>query len=245
MLHMILAALSLAAFFLFTLLLIPVEWVIGKFSVRAQDTSRLKIVQGYLRLLLFLCGTKVTLIGREKLPADTPVLYALNHRSVFDIVATLAWCPSMTGYIAKKEFERVPLLSWWIRWTHGFFLDRTSLKEGLKTILSAIEQVRGGISIAVFPEGTRSREADERVLLPFHEGSFKIAVKAGCPVIPVAISHSSQIFGDHFPLISSTHVIIEYGDPIDPKRLAGEEKKFIGKYTRSLIREMLVKNYGM
>ena len=82
------------------------------------------------------------------------------------------------GFFAKKEMEKVPLLSTWMKRLHCLFLDRNDLKQGLKTILTAIEKVKSGISICIFPEGTRNKNEDELDMLPFHEGSFKIAAKA-------------------------------------------------------------------
>ena len=103
--------------------------------------------------------------------------YIGNHRSYFDIVLSYSRCPIRTGYIAKKEMERYPLLSNWMRYLHCLFLDRKDIKQGLKTILTAIEKIKSGISICIFPEGTRNKNKDELELLPFHEGSFKIASK--------------------------------------------------------------------
>ena len=243
MFHLILAAISIILFLVFSILLIPVEWIVGRISPAARDQSRFRILQGYVKVLLFLCGVKVTLIGREKVPTDRSVFYAINHRGSFDILVMLAYFPTLTGFIAKKEFEKIPLLSWWITWTHGFFLDRENLKEGLKTVLAAIEEIKKGVSIAIFPEGTRSRTPDERELLEFHEGSFKIATKPGCPIVPVAICHTSEIFEDHLPFIHSTRVVVEYADPIDTAALSREDGKFMGRQVREIIRQLVVKNH--
>ena len=82
-------------------------------------------------------------------------------------------------------------------------------------------------------------------MLPFHEGSFKIATKAGCPIIPMAISGSADIWESHFPKIKKTHVILEYGKPIYADQLDKEDKKHLGTYTQNIIHEMLVKNKSM
>ena len=74
---------------------------------------------------------------------------------------------------------------------HCLFLDRKDIKQGLKTILEGIEKVKSGISICIFPEGTRNKVND--TFLPFHEGSFKIAEKSGCPIIPMSIYNSAAI----------------------------------------------------
>lgn len=129
---------------------------------------------GSFKFILWEAGTKVTIIGEENVPKDTPVLYIGNHRSYFDIVLSYSRCPIRTGYIAKKEMERYPLLSNWMRYLHCLFLDRKDIKQGLKTILTAIEKIKSGISICIFPEGTRNKNKDELELLPFHEEVSKL-----------------------------------------------------------------------
>lgn len=230
---------------IYLVLSIPVffaEWIIGKFNPHARDISSLRIVQAGFKLVILISGVKLTVIGEENIPDDTAVLYIGNHRSYFDIVLTYARCKGLTGYVAKKEMLRIPLLSTWMKFLHCQFLDRSDIREGLKTILAAIEKIREGVSIMIFPEGTRSKNASELELLPFHEGSFKIATKSGCPIIPVCINHSSALFEDHFPHIRPAHVIIEYGKPIYPKELPREDQKFIGKYVQNVIAETLKKN---
>ena len=99
------------------------------------------------------------------------------------------------------------------------FLDREDIKQGLKTILQAADYVKSGISVCIFPEGTRNKNADETEMLPFHDGSFKIAARAKSPIIPIAISNSANIWEANFPKMTPTHVVIEYGKPIIPSEL--------------------------
>ncbi len=121
-------------------------------------------------------------------------------RSFFDVPLTYPRCPIRTGYIAKKEMEKVPLLSTWMkRYLHCLFLDRKDMKQGLKTILTAVEKVKSGISICIFPEGTRNKNEDELDMLPFHEGSFKIATKAKLPDHPNGDQQFSRHLGKPFP----------------------------------------------
>ena len=168
------------------------------------------------------------------------MLYVGNHRSFFDIVLTYPRVPRPTGYIAKKEIEKVPLLRTWMRNLHCLFLDRNDVKAGLKTILEAIDKMKNGISICIFPEGTRNKVAD--TFHPFHEGSFKIAQKAGCPIVPITINNSSAILEDHFPKIKKAHVIIEYGKPVYISDLPAEYKKQPGAYMQQIISETYFKN---
>ena len=205
-----------------------------------KNKSSLAIVNWAFRVCLFLAGTSVTVIGEENVPKDVPVLYIGNHRSYFDILITYIRVPRPTGYIAKKEMLRYPLLSNWMKNLHCLFLDRKDIKQGLKTILTAIEKVKSGISICIFPEGTRNRVND--TFMEFHEGSFKIAEKTGCPIIPMSINNSAQIFEDHIPKIKKAHVVLEYGKPIYPAELSKEERKHLGVYTQNIIKETYFKN---
>ena len=84
------------------------------------------------------------------------MLYVGNHRSYFDILAGYVSVPSLMGFVAKKEMEKIPLLSTWMKLVNCLFLDRENVKEGLKTILQGINQIKNGISVWIFPEGTRN-----------------------------------------------------------------------------------------
>ena len=185
-------------------------------------------------------GMTVTVRGKEKIP-DTSVLYVGNHRSYFDILVGYTTVPGLTGFVAKKEMDRYILLRDWMRNVNCLFLDRKNIKEGLKTILEGVAKIKAGISIWIFPEGTRSRGASELDMLEFKEGSLKIAEKSGHPVVPVAITGTAEVFEAHMPFIRPSHVIIEYGDPIYIKQLEPSQRKFVGEYTREVIRGMLEK----
>ena len=235
MIRLILVAVFLVLFLVLGIPLLLIEWVIGKFNQRAKDISSLRIVQWAFKVILFLAGTKVVIKGEENVPKNEPVLYVGNHRSYFDIVITYSRVPDLTGYIAKKEMLRWPLLVNWMKNLHCLFLDRQDVKQGLKTLLTAIDKVKAGISICIFPEGTRNRVND--TFMEFHEGSFKVASKSGCAVIPMAIYNSAAIFEDHIPWIRKTTVIVEYGKPFYIKDLPRETQKRVGAYSRDLIME--------
>ena len=139
--------------------------------------------------------------------------------------------------------KKIPLLRDWMRALNCQFLDRTDVKHGLKVILDCIELIKSGISVCVFPEGTRNKQDGE--MLPFKEGSLKIAEKTGCLVIPVALTNTAEIFENHMPWIRSCKVVIQYGTPIEPKKLSREEQKHLGAYCRDVIQEMLEKNKSL
>lgn len=227
-------------FLVFSIPVLAVEHSIGKKDPRKRDRQSLGIVKWIFRIILKVTGTKITVKGFENIPKDRAVLYVGNHRSYFDILVGYVTVPDLTGFVAKKEMERYPLLSNWMRNVHCLFLDRENMREGLKTILAGIEKVKQGVSIWIFPEGTRNRADDLLDMLPFKEGSLKIAEKSGCPVVPVAITGTAEIFEKHFPRMCASQVTIEFGRPFTVKELEPEQRKFAGAYTRDRIHEMLV-----
>lgn len=229
--------------FLFLVLSTPLmlaEWVIGKFNQPLKDKSSLAIVNWAFRWVIRLSGTKVIVKGEENVPQDTAVLYVGNHRSYYDIILTYVRVPRPTGYVAKREMLRYPLLNVWMHFLHCLFLDRSDLKRGLKTILEGVEKVKSGISICIFPEGTRN-DTDQD-FLPFHEGSFKIAEKAKVPILPITMAGTNAIFEDHLPRIKKQTVIIEYGKPIDIQALDKETRKNLSGYVKSIMSEAYHRN---
>lgn len=240
MIRFILVALFVGLFLILSIPLMVFEWLFHKWKPQKADKSSLAIVNWAFRIVIFLSGTKVIVLGEENVPKDTPVLYVGNHRSFYDIILTYVRVPRPTGYVAKKEMLKVPLLSVWMRRLHCLFLDRADVKQGLKTILEAIEKTKEGISICIFPEGTRNKVNDS--FLPFHDGSFKIAEKGKIPVVPMTIVNSSAIFEDQMPKIKKATVILEYGKPVDMATLDKEARKNPGSYFQSIISDTYFKN---
>ena len=243
MLRIIIVLLFVIIYLIVGIPILAIEWIISKFNPYVADITQLRLVQWALKVILFLSGVKLTVIGEENVPTDEAVLYIGNHKSIFDIVITYARCKRLTGYVSKISMKKVPLLSIWMSRLHCLFLNREDIKEGLKTILAGIENIKNGISMCIFPEGTRN--TTEELMLPFKEGSFKMAEKTGCAIVPMAITNSAEIFENHLPRIKSTHVVLEYGKPIYPNDLDKETRKKIGAYCQTIIQEMLEKTANM
>lgn len=240
MIRIIVVALCVVGFLIFAFPVLIAQKSLGKKDPHGRDVESLKIIQTVFRFILRVSGVTVKVEGLENIPSDRAVLYVGNHRSYFDILVGYTTVPGLTGFVAKKEMLRYPLLSDWMVNVNCLFLDRENLKEGLKTILEGIEKVKNGISIWIFPEGTRNRNEDILDMLPFKEGSLKIAEKSGCPVIPVAMVGTADIFEKHLPFIRPAHVTVRYGTPIYLKELEPETRKKAGAYTRDVIKEMLM-----
>ena len=235
MIRFILILLFLIVYLVVSIPLQMIEWIIGHFNRRAADISSLRIVQWGFKFITFLTGSKVTINGLENIPKDHPVLYIGNHNSFFDVVLTYPLMKNLTGYISKESIMNVPVLGIWMHLLYCIGLDRNDPRQGLQVILRAIDQVKEGISIFIFPEGTRSKDGQ---IAPFHAGSFKVATKSGCPIVPVAITGTSEIFEDHLPFIRRSDVTITFGEEIDIQNMDPESKKHIADVVRNRIIEL-------
>lgn len=236
MIRSIIVAIFLLIFFIISIPIFVFEWILGKFSENAKNKSCKRVVSFAFKVILFISGVKIDKSGLENIPKDTAMLIIGNHNGFFDILVMYTVIPEVFGFVAKKEIEKVPFLRVWMRLINCLFIDRANIKEGLKTILKAIDQVKAGISVCIFPEGTRSKDGK---LLPFKEGSFKIADKSGCPVLPVAITGTADVLENHFPKIKKTRVTISIAPPFYPDSLDKEDRKHMGAYTQNIIQNML------
>lgn len=233
MLRLILVAFYLLLYLILSLPVLLVEWIIGKCNPDLKARSSKALVSWGFRCIAFLSGVKLTVKGLENIPKDTAVLYVGNHRSFFDVILTLSYFPGITGYVSKIEMKKIPVLRIWMRNIHCLFLDRNNIKEGLKTILAGVEEVKKGYSVCIFPEGTRNKMND--TLLPFHDGSFKIAEKGKVPIIPMTLVNTAAVFEDHLPRIKKAKVVIDFGSPVYIDQLDKEERKSLGTYVSGII----------
>lgn len=235
----ILTIIFLALFFLLTYPLLGIEWIISKFKPKHTDIVQLRIVQVALRCVEFISGMNITVKGKENIPKDEAVLYVSNHRGFYDIVITYSRVPDLTSFISKDSIGKVPFLRLWMKRLHCLFLKRDDLKQGMQVILKAIDNIKNGISICIFPEGTRSKEKDHSKLGTFKEGSFKIASKTKCKIVPIAITGTDDVFENHFPWIKKANVTLTFGEPIDTSSLSKEELKHLGAHCQGIIQNML------
>ena len=224
---------------LFSIISLPMYLIvniIGHFSpMKKAKISQSFVVWGF-KMVLFASGTTLKADGQENVPKDTPVLYVANHRSYYDIPTCYTLVKNNTGFVSKKEMEKVPCISRWMRYINCQFLDRENVREGLKTILNCIELIKSGTSIFLFPEGTRSLNGE---MIPFKEGGFKIATKTGCPIVPVAIENTENIFETHIHKDKRQTVSVRFGAPIFVSELTPAEKKRLGTTVQEQIRTML------
>ncbi len=216
-----------------------ITWLIEKSKPGACTNFRHAYARFAMKGIWFFVGGKTTVIGLERVPTDSPVVFVGNHRSILDIILAGSLIKYPCGFVAKKELKGTPI-TLIMEEIHCLFLDREDPRQGLKTILAAIDYVKDGISMFVFPEGTRNKV--EGTLLPFHAGSFKIATKSKVPVIPVTLVNMGDLFEDHYPVLKYVPVAIEFGEPIETAQMGRNEQKELPDRVRAIIEETYRKN---
>lgn len=235
MIRLLIIAIFLVLFVVVTIPIALVAWIVGFFNSAARYSIASATVNFALRIIFFLTGSKISVTGMENIP-DESVLFIGNHNSYFDIVISYITIKKRIGFVGKKELSMISGINWWFIMLDCLFLDRSDPRKGLETINKAADYIAKGISIFIFPEGTRSKNGE---LGEFKEGSFKIAAKSNCPIVPVAITGTADIFENHLPFIKSSDVTITFGKPIVTSSLSRMEKKTLGAMTRASIEEML------
>ena len=244
MIRLILTLLYIPPAFVVTLPAFLVILLISLIDRNAGDKAAFRFVQLVFKGLLFVCGVKVTVIGRERIPADRPVLFIGNHRSAFDIIISLSNLPCRTSYLAKKELGKIPYLNLWMHKLHCVLVDRGNARAAVAVIKDSIHLIEEGISIFIYPEGTRNK-GEENQLLPFKPGSFKVAQRTGCPIVLVALNNSRSIFEAQAPRIRGSHVILEFSEPIDPMTVTQGDYKLISAHCSGMLEAMVDQNAKM
>lgn len=235
----------LILYVIITILSIPlylIEFLVRLINKKAAAKIAQLIVKGVFTFVMFISGCQKTILGVENIPKDTPVMYAANHRSFYDIILAYATVPNQTAFVSKKEIKKMPCVAQWMYFLNCLFMDRGNVKQNLTTILSAIALVKEGYSIYIAPEGTRNATD---TLLEFKEGSMKISTKTNCPIVPVCLCNTENIFENYLPWIRKGKILIEYGKPIYPSELDKETKKHLGTYVRQQVQTMYEKNCAL
>lgn len=188
----------------------------------------------WARIILWVCGVKVTVGGLEKVDAKVPRIYLSNHQSYFDIFALLGFLPVNFKFILKQELMRIPLFGFTMRRAGYIGVDREDARKALKSLRVAAERLENGASLVVFPEGTRSKDGR---LQSFKRGGFRLAVKSGFDVVPVAIINSRNIVPKGSLRITKGTFTMNIGSPIS---VAGYSKKEIEQLMER-VREAMLK----
>lgn len=142
------------------------------------------------RLLLSICGIRVSVHGTEYIQKGEHYIYVTNHASAFDIPIVVACIPDDIRIVYKKELERIPIFGWSLAVGHYIRIDRSRAVGAMRSLEKAAEKMRHGASVLLFAEGTRTLDGK---LQSFKRGAFSLAASANVPIIPVTINGSYKI----------------------------------------------------
>jgi 1-acyl-sn-glycerol-3-phosphate acyltransferase len=205
----------------------PIAWVVYR------------LAQGWAKVLIRCTGCTFTVSGREHIPRKQGICFVSNHGSIFDIILLLAVTGRPIGFIAKKELSRIPLLNVWILLLGGgMFLDRKNVRKAVATIKNGVKRIQHGGAMIIFPEGHRSRGQG---LLPFHQGSFKLATQSAAPVVPVAIAGTWDVW-EKTGLVRRRPVNLTFLAPVVAADIPSENRRqALAEKVRSVIAAELAK----
>lgn len=195
-----------------------------------------KTTFNWAKSILNLAGAKVEVIGEENIPKDKTVLFVANHQSNFDIPLLMGCIDVPKGFIAKKELETWPIISTWMKRINCVFMDRSNLRKSAEAIVEGINLLKSGHSMVIFPEGTRSKGGPVQ---EFKAGSFKLATKSKCLIVPVTIDGTYKLLEANNNWVKPASVKLTIHEAIDINSLSKEEISVLHTTVQSIINESL------
>lgn len=206
-----------------------------KHGVRESREVIYKLMQKLTTDMIRASGMELSIRGLENLPKEGPVLYVANHNSIFDPVVIVNVINDPCILVGKKEISSMPLINKWFDALGCIYIDREDKRQSLECILKGISELKSGQSIIIFPEGTRTT-GDE--MKPFKEGTFKLALKSGVPVVPIAIKNTDKVY-EETKLIKKADVYINIGRMIKTSEMDSELRKQLPKIAENKVQQLL------
>ena len=193
------------------------------------------VARAWARINLLVSGVRVRSERQVPLDPNTTFVFMANHQSHFDVLAVVAALPEFQlRWVAKKELTRVPIFGWALRHSDHIIIDRSDHARAMATLRAAVEKMRRGLCVIIFPEGTRG--PDDGTLLPFKRGGFVLAMEGGVPIVPVAVRGSRNILGRHGWQIHGGEIDVVVGAPIP---VAGLERDELIRQARERLEVMV------
>ena len=190
-----------------------------------------KEIKDWLRPLIDMAGVDFVVSGQEKVPRGVPVIYTPNHASAFDIPAIVLTAPDSPIFMAKKELGQIPFLKSWMDAVDCVFVDRANKQSAHSSLQNAIDAVRDGRSLVIFPEGTRSKDGE---LGQFRGGAMKIAMETGATIVPVLLEGTRARLEETGNVTAGT-VYVTYLDPIETTGLTKDDFFAMPQQLRALL----------
>lgn len=241
MLRTIFIIFFLILFFTIGQITLLIGFVINIFNKELCLKFYRSVVKFVLNVIFILSGYKLEIKNKSNIEyvnrLNEPILFISNHRSIFDLIVSYIIIDKPICFIAKIELSKIPLFSLWMKNIGCLFLDRNDIRQGMQVVLNAIEQIKSGNSVFICPEGTRNKSDDKYDLLEFKEGSFSIAKKTDCRIVPIAILYEKDVFEKTFPFITKNNIIFRIDMGYYPNEITNDTQ--LSKYTYDIVKNML------
>lgn len=191
------------------------------------------VARTWARTILIAGGIQVTVRGMENVPRNGPSIFMVNHASLADIPVLLAFVKVQFRWLAKAELFKIPILGRGMRGCGYISIDRSDRKSAFDSLKKAADTIRNGVSVMIFPEGTRSKDGN---IQEFKKGGFVLALDAGVPIVPVALHGTANILPKGTLRVYPEPVVIEIFRPIDPSAYHRKSKDDLIQRVRRIIR---------
>jgi 1-acyl-sn-glycerol-3-phosphate acyltransferase len=236
MLAVLHSAIAIPLIYLYTMVMATISLTVSFWD---EDGSKQHwCASTWCKLIANTVGARVRLHGAENLPAaGTPVVYMANHQSYMDIPALFGYLPVQFRIIAKESLFKVPFMGWHLSRAGNIPINRSNRREAMRSIKEAVKRIREGTSVVVFPEGTRSRTG---ILQPLKAGSFKLAVQAGVPIVPVTIVGTCKVLPKDSLVFHPGRVDVYVGPPVATKDVPDEHLDDLIERVRATMAEPLL-----
>lgn len=221
---------------LFTVAVVtPLYYIFGMFSKRLANYFRCVAPTVWAWSIFKMVGAKVTVEGRENLPAHNRICFVANHESYSDIPLVFLATRRSPGFIARKGLEKIPVVGFWMSILRCVLIDRKSLRQGKLAIEKGAKQIKEGIPMVIFPEGTRSKSYKMR---PFKSGSFKLAFLSDATIVPLTIAGSFKLYEEN-GAVRPYPVKVVIHKPIEIENLSQEERTALPERVQAVIASAL------
>jgi 1-acyl-sn-glycerol-3-phosphate acyltransferase len=205
--------------------------ILVSFLTAGGDTAH-KIARIWARCILALGNIRVTVKGLSNLKPGRSYIYMPNHMSNFDIPVLQAYLPVQFRWVAKAELYKIPIFGYAMKRAGYISIDRFDRKSAIESLNKAAKIIRDGVSVVIFPEGTRCRTNN---IQPFKKGGFFLAVDSGVPIIPIIIHGTERIMPTKQMMIKPGKVTLEITKPINSSDYTKKTKDVLMEKVRNIM----------